>query len=78
MNKIVREHVPISDLPEHLREGLDPTDEVRLTIESQPPVEASPEPIMTLDEMFALKRPPYRTTENIVAEIRRIRDGWDE
>jgi len=77
MNKIIREHVPVSDLPAHPREGFEPTADVKVTIESQP-VEPPTGPVMTLEAMFAPRGPNYRTTEEVVAEIRRIRDGSDE
>ncbi|HEY5225874.1 MAG TPA: hypothetical protein VIJ06_03705 [Methylovirgula sp.] len=32
MNKIVKEHYPAAKLPEDLREGLDPAQEVRVTV----------------------------------------------
>ena len=36
MNKLVREHYPVSNLPEDLREGLDGKGEVTVTIETHP------------------------------------------
>jgi len=73
MNKIVREHYPVSKLPEDLREGVDPDATVTVTVEDL----KRPERVMTLDEIFALRRPPYRSAEEIVSDVRRQRDEWD-
>jgi hypothetical protein len=74
MNKIIRENYPASKLPEDLREGLDPSTTVTVTIvQDIPPYEP-----MTLEEIFGLRRPPYRSAEEIVATIRQLRDEWDE
>jgi hypothetical protein len=74
MNKIVRENYPASKLPEDLREGLDPSTTVTVTIVQ----DMQPREPMTLDEIFALRRPPYRSAEEIVASIRQLRDEWDD
>jgi hypothetical protein len=73
MNKIVRENYPAERLPEDLREGVDPKSVVTVTIE-----QTLPERVLSLEEIFALRRPPYRTKEEIDADIRRERDAWDE
>ena len=75
MNKIVREHYPASRLPADLREGIDPQAEVTVTIESQ--TAAQPKK-RTLEEIFAARQPPYRATEEIVREVRALRDEWDD
>jgi predicted nucleic acid-binding protein len=72
MNKIVRENYPASKLPDDLREGIDPAKRVTVTVvEDQPPYEP-----MTLEEIFASRRPPYRSADEIVASIRKMRDEW--
>ena len=79
MNKIVRENYPASKLPEDLRPTDDPDARVTVTIEEEPSGdEQRPERVMTLEEIFALRRPPYRTKEEIDADIRRDRDEWDD
>jgi hypothetical protein len=72
MNRIVKQNYAVSPVPADLREGLD-SPVVTVTIE-QP--ERPPEKVMSLDESFALRRPPYRTKEEIDADIRRDRDEW--
>ena len=75
MNRIVREHYPASRLPDDLREGIDPSQDVTVTVvvESVP----SKGETLTLDEVRALRRPPFLTKEEIDAHIRQLRDEWD-
>jgi hypothetical protein len=76
MNKIIREHYPASKLPEDLREGVDPESIVTVTVT----VEGlqRPERVMSLEEISAARRPPFRTAEEIAASIRQLRDEWDD
>jgi hypothetical protein len=71
MNRIVRQNYPASRLPEELREGLSPGDKVTVTVEL---ADASSRPPMTLEEILAARRPPYRTAEEIDADIRAGRE----
>jgi len=75
MNRIVKEHYPASKLPEDLREGLAPGSQVTVTIVEE---QAPPEKAMSLDELFALRRPPFRSGAEIDAEIGRQRAEWDD
>lgn len=74
MNKIVRENYPAARLPNDLREGIDPTATVTVTVTQ----DSRPDHVLSLDEIFAMRRPPYRSKDEIDAEIRRQRDEWDE
>ena len=74
MNKIIRENYPASRLPEDLREGIDPSRKVTVTVVDDTP----PYQPMTLEEIVASRRPPYRSAEEIVASIRQRRDEWDD
>jgi hypothetical protein len=74
MNRIVRENYPVSKLPEDLRVGVDPSSTVTVTIVEE---EKRPERVMTLEEIFALRRPPFRTAEEIDEDLRRQRDEWE-
>ena len=87
MNRIVRERYPVADLPEDLKTLVGDEQYVRLVVEPERNEAEAPQPevdidpparIMSLDDLFALRRPPYRTTEEIVADIRRQRDEWDD
>ena len=74
MNKIIRDNYPASRLPEDLREGIDPSTRVTVTVVED---EAHHQP-MTLEEIWAARRPPYRSAEEIVGGIRQLRDEWDD
>lgn len=76
MNKFTRQHYPASKLPEDLREGVDPESTVTVTVTVEGLTR--PERVMSLDEIFAARRPPYRSSEEIVASIRQLRDEWDD
>ena len=75
MNRIIREHYPASKLPEDLRAGVDPSSTVTVTIVEEA---KRSEKVMTLEEIFALRRPPFRTAEEIDEDLRRQRDEWDD
>jgi hypothetical protein len=74
MNKIIRENYPASKLPEDLREGIDPSTTVTVTVVADVPTYKP----MTLEEIVASRRPPYRSAEEIVQSIRQLRDEWDD
>lgn len=75
MNRIVKEHYPVSKLPPELREGFDPDQVVTVTVSVE---EAPPKDVPTLEELFALRQPPFRSGEDIDDELRRQRDEWDD
>jgi hypothetical protein len=75
MNRIVKEHYPASKLPEDLRAGVDPTATVTVTIVEE---EKRPEKVMSLEEIWALRAPPFRTAQEIDDDLRRDRDEWDD
>jgi len=82
MNRIVREHYPVEKLPEDLREGIPAGQQVTVVVEIGGEISGSeylkpPERVLTLDEMFAMRRPPFRTSEEINETLRRDRDGWE-
>jgi len=68
MNKIMREHYPAVKLPEDLREGIDPSKNVTVTVIEDDP----PEKIMTLEEMFSLRTSLYLSKEEIDDHIRTL------
>jgi hypothetical protein len=75
MNKIVKEHYLVAKLPEDLRQGLDPAQLVTITVSVEDDQPARK--IMTLEEIFAQRHPPFRSGEEIDESIRRQRDEWD-
>jgi hypothetical protein len=72
MNRIVREHYPAAKLPEELRDGIDPNATVTITVET----EASPEQILSLQEMFALRRDVFMSIRDVDEHVRTMRDEW--
>lgn len=74
MNKIVRGNYPVSKLPADLREGLDPSAEVSVTVVQ----DSESETPKTLDQIFALRRAPFRTSEEIVSDVRKLRQEWND
>ncbi|PNG27925.1 hypothetical protein [Methylocella silvestris] len=74
MNRIVKEHYPAENLPEDLRADLTPGSQVTVTVVEE---DAPPEKVMSLAELFALRHPPFRSGEEIDADLRRQRDEWD-
>jgi hypothetical protein len=75
MNRIIRENYPASKLPEDLRAGVDPTSTVTVTIVEE---EKRPEKVMSLEEIWALRAPPFRTAQEIDDDLRRQRDEWND
>ena len=74
MNKIIREHYPAAQLPEELRPSRDPNARVTITIEEETP----PPSVLSLDEIFSQADFRRRTKQEIDADIRRLRDEWDD
>ena len=74
MNRIVKQHYPVSKLPEDLREGLDLSADVVVTVEE---IER-PDRVLTIEEIFAARRPPFLSAEEIDRRIRDERDRWDD
>jgi hypothetical protein len=72
MNRIVRHHYPIANLPEDLRQGLPPDGEVRVVIETEPKRHG-----YTLAELLEIKKGIRPATDDPVERIRKLRDEWD-
>lgn len=86
MNKIVREHYPVANLPEDLREGFASDGTVRVVIEVEDKVglnDPQRKPITGKDTVEAIRRykalgRPSVSPEEAVARIRELRDEWDD
>ena len=74
MNRIVKEHYPASKLPEDLRSGVDPSATVTVTVVE----EHYPGRTVSLEEIFAARKPPFRSPDEIDADLRRQRDEWND
>ena len=85
MNKIVREHYPVEKLPEDLRALVPDASEVMLEITVPDAPSGRVPQGMTGTETAAMIRElhrgrvgPARTMEDIVKEVRELRDEWDD
>ena len=74
MNKIVRQHYPVSQLPKDLRPTEDPNASVTVKIEE----EKRPDKVMTLEEIFSLSGFRRLSAAEIDADVRQMRDEWDD
>jgi hypothetical protein len=73
MNKVIREHYPAAKLPEELRAGIDPNASVKITVE----IEEPPQRVMSLEEMFELRRDVFPSQRDIDDHVKTLRDEWD-
>ena len=78
MNKIVRQHYPVGKLPPELREGIDPSLKVTITIEAEAEAGDVVEPPLTLEQIFAHRLGPFRSRADIDLELSRQREDWNE
>jgi hypothetical protein len=88
MNKIVREHYPVENLPADLREGLTDGSTVRIVVEVEGGVTSEPgtetKGRMSLQDTLEMIRryreanPERADIEEAVARIRELRDEWDD
>ena len=76
MNKIVKEHYPASKLPVELREGIDPSGHVTVTVVEED--QRKPDQVMTLEEIIAARRPPYLSAKEIDKAIGELREDRDD
>jgi hypothetical protein len=74
MNKIVREHYPVENLPEDLRTGLDPAKQVRVVIEQADEAGIS---LPTMTELQELRSKFKPAIDDPVERVRKLRDEWD-
>jgi hypothetical protein len=79
MNKIVHQHVPASELPERLRNGIDASALVTVTVQE----EVGRREPLTREQLRQLIEQAQKdatgvTIEEAVARIRALRDEWDD
>lgn len=77
MNKIVRQHYPVSQLPKDLRAQFAEGTSVTITIEDEIRNPLTREQLLTMFEE-ARKNSPGTTLEEAVARVRALRDEWDD
>jgi hypothetical protein len=73
--KIVTEHYPIETLPAELREGIEGGQVVRVTVETEVPVFLPAG--RTLRSFLGIAPGRYSDPDEIVDEVRRLRDEWE-
>ncbi|KQX40315.1 hypothetical protein ASD04_06705 [Devosia sp. Root436] len=82
MNKIVREHYPVENLPEDLRVHFPAATSVTVEVtedDTHPPLSrAEAVEIMRAMQRHTAKRGESVTTEEAVRRIRELRDEWDD
>lgn len=77
MNKVVRNHYPVSRLPEDLQRQLGNAKAVRLTMEGEEPSTRSlTEILMEAKRLREEGKIKAITTEDAVARVRALRDEW--
>lgn len=91
MNKIVRDHYPVENLPADLRQGLEDQATVRVVIEVESKASSDPLAVpastgkkpLTIEETLEMIRryreqhPERVSMEDAVSRIRELRDEWD-
>lgn len=77
MNKIVRQHYPVSQLPADLRAQFAEDTSVTITIEEEIRKPLTREQLLEMFEK-ARKNSPGTTLEEAVARVRALRDEWDD
>ena len=80
MNRVVREHYPVANLPEDLQAGFAGQPEVKITLEAQParPSDEAAEPRGQFSRFRHLAQSNFDSIKDVVAHVREIRDEWDE
>lgn len=85
MKKIVREHYPVSQLPEDLRAQFPGVETVRLVIEeggkddiADRSVHRSREQMIADFDAVRCENHPHVSLDDAVARIRALRDEWDD
>jgi hypothetical protein len=80
MNKIVREHYPASKLRDDLRSIAPAGGSVRVTVESKdaPPMKPIRQIMAEVDKARATAEWKTTTIEGGAAQVRELRDEWDD
>jgi hypothetical protein len=77
MNKIVKRHLPVSELPAAWRTELPADVHVRVEIEVEGKEHEGAAGLPSLEEILARRRPPYRSKQEIDEDLRKERDEWE-
>ncbi len=77
MNKIVREHYPVENLPEDLRAELGVARTVTLVIEAEDDHSRRDARAAAIAELLEHRRKLVPSTSDSVEQVRKLRDEWD-
>ena len=78
MNRIIREHYPVANLPDDLREGIDPGGHVTVTVVEEEQRPSREKLVELLEQARARARAAGDvSTEEAVRRVRDLRDEWD-
>ena len=77
MNRIVREHYPVSDLPDDLRKEFKQGDYVTVTLDIEPAALTDKTTPFSLDALFARARPSFERLEEVAGHVESLREEWD-
>ena len=78
MNRIVREHYPVSRLPDDLKTGFPAGAIVRVEVEVEEPHKTSINELRNKLQQLHESKKIAITTEDPADRIRKLRDEWDE
>ncbi|WP_349370434.1 hypothetical protein [Salinarimonas sp.] len=75
MNRIVKHHVPVGELPQQLREGLDPAAFATVEVTVEADEAAAADAPIAVEHLFGL-RDNYASIEDVDAYVRSLREEW--
>lgn len=75
MNRIVVRQVPAGALPVDLRDGIDPSHRVEVTVRELAPQEAEDGAAGHFSRFFGQRRANFADVDGILAHVRAVRDG---
>ncbi len=76
LRRIVTDDVPVEELPERVRRGLEGGQRVRVTVETGETAEALPEP-RPMRDFLGAGRGLYATPQEAIQFIRKLRNEWE-
>lgn len=78
MNKVVKEHYPVADLPADLRASFPGSGYVKVTVEVETPRKSLAELLAELPQRNPQETSRGVTLDEAVARVRALRDEWDD
>jgi hypothetical protein len=78
MNRIIHEHYPASKLPDDLREGINPSAHVTVTVVEEEQQPSREKLVQLLEEARQRSRSGDVSTDEAARRIRELRDEWED